>query len=261
MSSHAVDTPARRWLTDSRAALPLGIWFGLSLIDAMVLSRRWSGALTVPLSAPLAAGSCLVISAVSVAALVFWRLSGPELSPRMRWLPGISALVWPVLWGAAFSPGLSAFAWGGLAACAGMLFAATGLVCLWVGAEGEACETASERDGVMEEGGSRSGGEFAGTDWQRRVRLDEGEAIEGSARVTFAAGQKEALIHLAFCPPFSRVPELHTEDSEGGDLEIRVEAIYPFGARLSVRRSSPFDATASYDVAYMATEPEQSAAA
>ncbi|MFO0919597.1 MAG: hypothetical protein U0872_14965 [Planctomycetaceae bacterium] len=263
MSNRKIDLARRAGPKNSRVALALGIWFGLLIVDALVLSRRWSGALTVPLNAPVAWASGLAISAASIAALVFWRRSGQKLNSRIGWLPAVSAIFWPMLWGAAFSPGLSPFAWGGLTAGVGMLLCATGLVCLWVGAP----ESSSQVSGVDE-----SAPEFqitqavanlaeSATDWQRRIVVEDGEAIEGNVRIQFAPGQKEAIAHLAFCPPFSTVPEVHAEDSEGGDLEIRSEAIYPFGARLTVRRSSAFDIAASYDIAYTAAVSEQSAAA
>jgi len=74
------------------------------------------------------------------------------------------------------------------------------------------------------------------TQWQTRSRRGTGETIEGGIRIEFAEGQREATIHISFCPPLAKCPELMTEDLDGADLEIRVAASYPFGARLTVRR-------------------------
>lgn len=74
------------------------------------------------------------------------------------------------------------------------------------------------------------------TQWQTRSRSVTGESIEGGIRIEFAEGQREVTVHISFCPPLARCPELMTEDIDGADLEIRVAASYPFGARLSVRR-------------------------
>ncbi len=73
--------------------------------------------------------------------------------------------------------------------------------------------------------------------WLSRRLTDDGELIEGWVRIHFAEGQRETLVHVAFCPPLAGNPELETEDLDGVGLEIRVAAIFPFGARISVRRS------------------------
>jgi len=56
------------------------------------------------------------------------------------------------------------------------------------------------------------------------------ELIEGEAQVHFSPGQKEAVVHLSFCPPFPVVPEVHGEDALGDDLEIE-RSVHTFGAR------------------------------
>ena len=76
------------------------------------------------------------------------------------------------------------------------------------------------------------------TQWLTRSQSAGVEQIKGGIRVEFAAGQRDATIHLAFCPPFSRTPQVMTEDVDGASLEIRVAACFPFGARLTVRRPS-----------------------
>ncbi|WP_040591694.1 DUF389 domain-containing protein [Schlesneria paludicola] len=74
------------------------------------------------------------------------------------------------------------------------------------------------------------------TQWHTRSRRETGETIEGGIRIEFAEGQREVTVHISFCPPLARCPELMAEDLDGADLEIRVAASYPFGARLTVRR-------------------------
>ena len=49
--------------------------------------------------------------------------------------------------------------------------------------------------------------------------------------------QREVIAHVSFCPPLSGPPEIETEDLDGANLEIRVGTAFPFGARLTVRRS------------------------
>lgn len=75
------------------------------------------------------------------------------------------------------------------------------------------------------------------TQWMSRRMTDDGEVTEGWMRVSFLAGQREATIHVSFCPPLPGSPEIETEDLDGADLEIRVASVFPFGLRLSARRS------------------------
>ena len=75
------------------------------------------------------------------------------------------------------------------------------------------------------------------TQWMSRRVTDDGELVEGWLRVEFSASQREATAHVSFCPPLSSPPEIETEDLDGTDLEIRVGTAFPFGARLTVRRS------------------------
>ncbi|MFO1042294.1 MAG: hypothetical protein U0941_10945 [Planctomycetaceae bacterium] len=77
--------------------------------------------------------------------------------------------------------------------------------------------------------------------WLSRRMTDDGELIEGWIRIQFAEGQRETLVHVSFCPPLSGNPELETEDLDGAGLEIRVAAVFPFGARISVRRNGQLD--------------------
>lgn len=76
------------------------------------------------------------------------------------------------------------------------------------------------------------------TQWLTRTLTTEGEIIEGGIRIEFADGQRDATVHVSFCPPLCGVPEVTTEDLDGCELEIRVAAVFPFGVRISVRRMS-----------------------
>ena len=88
--------------------------------------------------------------------------------------------------------------------------------------------------------------------WLSRRLSEEGEQIEGWVRVPFARGQRETVVHVAFCPPLPSAPEIETEDLEGVGLEIRVAAVFPFGARLSVRRTSRLEESNTDRVGFIA---------
>ena len=76
------------------------------------------------------------------------------------------------------------------------------------------------------------------TQWLTRSLTADGEIVEGGIRIEFAEGQRDATVHVSFCPPLGGVPDVTTEDLDGSDLEIRVSAAFPFGARLTARRTS-----------------------
>lgn len=243
------------------AAAPLAIWSGLFLMDAVLWSRWFAGALTNPLTATVAWSSSGLVASASIAALILWRRLARPLWPRVPYWPELLALALPILWGVVIGRGTSPFALGGLAALWGMSLVAVGLAHLWTEPDLFADTTS---DGVSPPTGCtrrfESDDEHA-TQWQRRVACDGGELIEGCARVDFGPGQKEAVMHLAFCPPLSAVPVVHGEDADGGELEIRAEAVHTFGARLAVRRRSRIESSETRFVSYVAVPPGQHDAA
>lgn len=252
-----IQTWRRRVMEDPSAAMPLALWFGLLFADLVVCSRWLSGAMTVPLTAPLAWGSTAVITAVSVAALVSWRQqSRPPVSSK-DWLPEAVTLVIPFLWMGVIGWGTTPFTWGGLFALWGMLLASVGLVSQWV----TASEQHSSLNDLNRELPDSIDHGTPATHWQKRVTLPEGDLIEGGAVVEFSAGQKEAVLHLSFCPPLSFLPEIHTEVTGDEDLEIKTEAAHTFGARLSVRRRVGVETAATCDISYAAVPPETNEAA
>lgn len=247
-------------LADERALLSASLWSGSMLLDGVVWSRHLAGAMTVPLSTAVVWGSSLVVSAMALYALVCWRETKAALFPHREWWPELLTLTLPLMWGLALGPQSSPLTWGGLSALWGMMIVAVGLVELWfprldaartddelageVTAAGEASTTAD---------GSRNADQAHATQFQRRLIVDGVEVIEGEATADFLPGQKEAILHLSFCPPFSAVPDVQAEDALGGDLEIRAEVVHPFGARLSVRRASGIEAAESRQVSYLAS--------
>lgn len=253
----------QRWnflITDERALLSVSLWAGVLLIDGIVWSRRLSGAMTIPLSCPLVWGSSLVFTAATIGALIAWKMAGIVSHRRMSWWPELLTLAVSLLWGIAVGLQTTPFIWGGLAALAGMLIVTVGLAPLWFPmreAVLAAGELASDRVGGVTisavDAVQPTSANSRPTHCQRRIHVDGAEAIEGEVTVEFLPGQKETTIHLSFCPPFSMLPEIQAEASLGGDLEIRVEAAHPFGARLSVRRGSSIEAAESHEISYFAS--------
>lgn len=91
----------------------------------------------------------------------------------------------------------------------------------------------ADRDSLEEEIGAGA------SLWMRRYRGPDGaERLEGIAAAEFASGQKQASVHLAFCPPFARKPELTCLPDDEGAVRLKVGALYAYGARLDVKRTS-----------------------
>ena len=61
------------------------------------------------------------------------------------------------------------------------------------------------------------------------------QQLAGWLRVRLAAGQRSAAIHVAFCPPFSKTPELTAEQLDGPAARIRTAQLLPYGVRLDVK--------------------------
>ena len=115
--------------------------------------------------------------------------------------------------------------------------------------------------GEHDEGDSEDDSDETLTSWMSRRLTTDGELIEGWVRVHFSGGQREAVVHVAFCPPLAGPPEIETEDLDGVGLEIRVAAVFPFGGRLSVRRSGPLDDPQTDRIGFIAHSATASRAA
>jgi hypothetical protein len=69
-----------------------------------------------------------------------------------------------------------------------------------------------------------------------RSRAKDGsDTLAGFARIAFAPGQRTGSIHVAFCPPFARTPELSLEQRDGPDARIKTAQLLPYGVRLDLK--------------------------
>jgi hypothetical protein len=91
---------------------------------------------------------------------------------------------------------------------------------------------------------------------QEVVRMREGDGVEmvrARLRAEFAAGQRQAVLHVGFCPPLDGAPIVEAAvassepavapgaDASGwvGEAEVRVVQAFCHGARLEVRLAEP----------------------
>ena len=61
------------------------------------------------------------------------------------------------------------------------------------------------------------------------------EVLHGAVRAEFAAGQRTENLHVAFCPPFARVPLLEVEQADGPDARIKLSQVLAYGVRIELR--------------------------
>jgi hypothetical protein len=69
----------------------------------------------------------------------------------------------------------------------------------------------------------------------RRTTPDGSEELSGWLRMNLTAGQRSGTLHVAFCPPFDRPPEVQVEMVSGPDCRIKAADALPYGVRLEIK--------------------------
>ncbi len=82
----------------------------------------------------------------------------------------------------------------------------------------------------------------------------DGEVVAGLLRCTFAPGERQRDIHLAFCPPLKRIPQFSAEQVEGPPARIRPSLVETFGAGLEVRLAALSSEPTSVQIQFFASE-------
>ncbi|MDB5337194.1 MAG: hypothetical protein JWN70_2813 [Planctomycetaceae bacterium] len=73
----------------------------------------------------------------------------------------------------------------------------------------------------------------------QRRHLDSGaDLLEGQLVATFEAGARQAVLHVPFSPPFSAAPHIDCEVADGSEVRIKVGAVFTYGVRLELKRTS-----------------------
>ncbi|MCC7087234.1 MAG: hypothetical protein IT427_19700 [Pirellulales bacterium] len=104
------------------------------------------------------------------------------------------------------------------------------------------------------------------TDWadlglQQRMnyrRSADGVSIDGWLRAEFLAGQRTITLHAAFCPAFSRPPQVQFELLDGSDCEIRSTQILPWGIRWEVKLDRTAQESTTVVLGFFASESADS---
>jgi hypothetical protein len=87
-------------------------------------------------------------------------------------------------------------------------------------------------------------------------RIDGSTAVDGWLRVDFAAGQRTAVAHVAFCPAFLHTPTIDAELQNGPACEIRSALVIPWGVKWEVKLDQTAVEPASVVFAFRAAEPD-----
>jgi hypothetical protein len=69
----------------------------------------------------------------------------------------------------------------------------------------------------------------------RSLAADGSELLHGFLRLAFAPMQRTATAHVAFCPPFPRVPRLEARQLDGPTARVKTVQLFPYGARLDLK--------------------------
>jgi hypothetical protein len=79
----------------------------------------------------------------------------------------------------------------------------------------------------------------------RSQAADGSETLVGWLRIALAAGQRNTNVHVAFCPPFARTPQVTVEQLDGPETRIKVVQVLPYGVRCDLKLAGPSDVPAN----------------
>jgi len=89
-----------------------------------------------------------------------------------------------------------------------------------------------------------------------RVRTAEGRvAVRGTLVAEFAAGARDAMLYVAFCPPFERLPEVDAHVTDDTTASVKVAQRLHHGAQLDVRLPAAAENSLTVTVEFFAAEP------
>jgi hypothetical protein len=93
-----------------------------------------------------------------------------------------------------------------------------------------------------------------------RYRSPDGtHSIHGTLLVEFKPGDRSTAIHVAFCPPFERLPMVEVEVEDDACASAKLTQLLHHGVEIEVRRSEAFDEQQSVTVQLFATDAEPDA--
>ena len=230
----AISTPVLRHAAQAAAQALLSLLIALA---AVMLMRRASGAFVQPLS-----GLALVVVAITLviipaAVRVMFRDSVAE-APAIYLLFALPGLAVAALLAALTMPGTAAWA---IAVAWFILIGAEGLS--WLVAfrpellRGVRTRRRAANQLATPESTAETDSELPAGLVQQLSRIREGgrESIHAVLLAEIVPGDRQAALHVAFCPPLEEKPELTAHALDTDDAEVRITQAETFGARIEVR--------------------------
>ncbi|MBN2476914.1 MAG: hypothetical protein JXB62_20065 [Pirellulales bacterium] len=263
----------------ARPTVQLGRWsigalVGLLWLAALLVGwRRLAGALAQPLHWPVLLLVGVLVAAVAAGLRTGWRRLAPQTGTlRPAW----------VGWAVGLLPTLAVVALGGALSLRGTHPGA--LAAFWAvlvaGELGSGWPTRrpnlrprddrpSERDqqaslpeplAPVPAAPAATAGPPAEDVLQQLTRsqaVDGSEHLSGWLRMPFAAGQRTANVHVAFCPPFARTPQLRVEQLGGPSARIKTAQLLPYGVRLDLKLAAAVSRPESVVMQFSASSQEE----
>lgn len=82
------------------------------------------------------------------------------------------------------------------------------------------------------------------------------EVLFGELRADFAVGDRQSRLHVAFCPPLERPPQVYAEatsiDEGLGEVAVKVAQVLVLGTRIDVELEAPAEAAGAVKVEFYA---------
>ena len=252
-----------RWLMRSAVLTVLVL---LALAGALVLARRVSGALLVPLPTLTLAALGVALAGVGLFARRLladstespaWRIAvwAAPTSMLLLWmlavtLPGTSSLGLVLFCGVILLE--EGWSWGRFRAAASPAVpapAAFSTAQSVVGTNVSALPNEPIRDDLVHDEVPAGYDEAISQQMVRR-REQSGEVLTGWTRVDFAQAQRVAAAHIAICPPLELDPSCEAEQQDGPAAEVRVTQAMSYGVRLEVKLDEPAEEATSVIVEF-----------
>ena len=68
-----------------------------------------------------------------------------------------------------------------------------------------------------------------------------GEMMYGTLRADLEPNQRSSSLHVAFCPPFAKVPQMDVEQAAGPEAQVKIGQLLAYGARIDLRLDEATD--------------------
>jgi hypothetical protein len=85
-----------------------------------------------------------------------------------------------------------------------------------------------------------------------------GEMVYGLIRCDFEPGQRQQIVHVAFCPPLQQAPQLSLDQVGGPTARLRPAVVEPFGAGVEVKLKAASSEPSSVQIQFYACERRRS---